>query len=175
MSRLKDAVSAPWALYLVPAVSLPPAATVDSIAPQITLPRSGDISPDLFKSSAALLPDTLLLELGRRAERQEGGGGSAVTTASYCQAQTVQRSGSHSGWEKVGMAQATPWDWSKTRRLRLQKQMYVRRVEVGWSSAIRYEWRRHGLFVRSQVLTSVDDNSSVFRGTIFVSLLLQII
>lgn len=134
----------PWTLYLVTAVQY---------SPQVTLLKSGDITPDLFKSSAALLPETLLLERGRAC--QEGGvGGFVVATASYCQA---QRSGGHNGWEEVRMAEPTPQDWPTPRRLRLQKQMYVRRTEVGWSSATRHQGGRGGFTVKS--FYCVDDYS----------------
>lgn len=91
-----------------------------------------------------------ILSCSATSEGMAGGGGwSAVALASYCQAQTVHRSRGHSGREKVRMAEPTPQDRPKPRRLRLQKQMYMKRAELGWSSVSRHQLGQRDLTVES--------------------------
>ncbi|KAI9527446.1 hypothetical protein NQZ68_030898 [Dissostichus eleginoides] len=108
-----------------------------STAPEITL---GDISPDLFRSSAALPPDTLLLEFG--SAWQGGGGGWRGISSSKLLSDRDSREVGRSVRKRRGQSPHLKAD-PVPRRLRLQQQMCVRVHGVGWSR----DTRHHGLMI----------------------------
>lgn len=103
-------------------------------SPEIRLPRSGDISPDLFKSSAALPPDTLLLGFG--SAWQEGRGQRVQATVRQRQSggQEGRADEKRSEWQIPHLKTNQSLDASGSNN----KCMYVRRAEVGWSRATRH-------------------------------------